>query len=93
MQRMENKRRSETSDIEWQPPVRSHSIATIRLTTDERYTNFQNDMMQWIIDTAPPHLAWGSRRITYEIIAIWFGSVHALSAVSCILNAAMAVVL
>ncbi|KAI0865027.1 cytochrome P450 [Xylaria cubensis] len=39
-----------------------------------------NDMIQWIIDTAPPKLGWGSRRITYEIIAIWFGSVHALSA-------------
>ncbi|KAI1390593.1 cytochrome P450 [Hypoxylon trugodes] len=39
-----------------------------------------NDMIQWIIDTAPAKLGWGSRRITYETIAIWFGSVHALSA-------------
>ncbi|KAI0842314.1 cytochrome P450 [Hypoxylon sp. FL0890] len=39
-----------------------------------------NDMIQWIIDTAPAKLNWDSRRITYEIIAIWFGSVHALSA-------------
>ncbi|KAF5006715.1 hypothetical protein FDECE_6925 [Fusarium decemcellulare] len=39
-----------------------------------------NDMIQWIIDTAPKDLEWGPRRITYEIIAIWFGSVHALSA-------------
>ncbi|KAI0114415.1 cytochrome P450 [Nemania sp. FL0031] len=39
-----------------------------------------NDMIQWIIETAPGHLNWGPRRITYEIIAIWFGSVHALSA-------------
>ncbi|KAI1475139.1 cytochrome P450 [Daldinia eschscholtzii] len=38
------------------------------------------DMIQWIIDTAPSKLGWGSRRITYEVIAIWFGSVHALSA-------------
>ncbi|CAG8952927.1 hypothetical protein HYFRA_00007642 [Hymenoscyphus fraxineus] len=39
-----------------------------------------SDMVQWIIDTAPSELGWESRRITYEIIAIWFGSVHALSA-------------
>ncbi|OTA92253.1 hypothetical protein M434DRAFT_396605 [Hypoxylon sp. CO27-5] len=39
-----------------------------------------NDMIQWIIDTAPKNLGWGPRRVTYEIIAIWFGSVHALSA-------------
>ncbi|TRX87721.1 hypothetical protein FHL15_011383 [Xylaria flabelliformis] len=43
-------------------------------------SSLPNDMIQWIIDTAPPKLGWGSRRITYEIIAIWFGSVHALSA-------------
>lgn len=41
----------------------------------------QNDMIQWIIDTAPAKLEWGPRRVTYEIIAIWFGSVHALSGV------------
>lgn len=42
-------------------------------------------MIQWIIDTAPANLGWGPRRVTYEVIAIWFGSVHALSAVSVIL--------
>ncbi|ROV87437.1 hypothetical protein VSDG_09838 [Cytospora chrysosperma] len=46
----------------------------------EFFSSPPNDMIQWIIDTAPAHLGWGSRRITYEIIAIWFGSVHALSA-------------
>ncbi|PSR88504.1 cytochrome P450 [Coniella lustricola] len=39
-----------------------------------------SDMIEWIIETAPTHLGWTSRRVTYEIIAIWFGSVHALSA-------------
>ncbi|KAF2972271.1 hypothetical protein GQX73_g1247 [Xylaria multiplex] len=39
-----------------------------------------NDMIQWIIETAPARLKWGPRRVTYEIIAIWFGSFHALSA-------------
>lgn len=48
--------------------------------TGEISSPVQSDMIQWIIDTAPAHLGWGSRRITYEIIAIWFGSVHALSA-------------
>jgi hypothetical protein len=38
-------------------------------------------MVQWIIDTVPKDADWSSRRITYEIIAIWFGSVHALSSV------------
>ncbi|KAI1114784.1 cytochrome P450 [Nemania sp. NC0429] len=40
-----------------------------------------NDMIQWIIETAPAHLQWGPRRVTYEIIAIWFGAFHALSMV------------
>ncbi|KAI0384947.1 cytochrome P450 [Hypomontagnella monticulosa] len=48
--------------------------------TGEISTPPPNDMIQWIIDTAPAKLAWGPRRITHEIIAIWFGSVHALSA-------------
>ena len=39
-------------------------------------------MMQWNIDTTLPNLGWGSLRITYEAIAIWYGSVHALAAVS-----------
>jgi cytochrome P450 len=39
-----------------------------------------SDLVTWIIDTAPKHLNWDARRITYEVIAIWFGSVHALSA-------------
>ncbi|KAI0890679.1 cytochrome P450 [Annulohypoxylon maeteangense] len=48
--------------------------------TGEISSSPPNDMIQWIIDTAPANLEWGPRRITYEIIAIWFGSVHALSA-------------
>lgn len=43
-------------------------------------TPAQSDLVTWIIDTAPKELNWGARRITYEVIAIWFGSVHALSA-------------
>ncbi|OAL54549.1 cytochrome P450 [Pyrenochaeta sp. DS3sAY3a] len=39
-----------------------------------------SDLITWIIDTAPKELHWTARRITYEVIAIWFGSVHALSA-------------
>ncbi|CAO2654954.1 Nn.00g116870.m01.CDS01 [Neocucurbitaria sp. VM-36] len=39
-----------------------------------------SDLVTWIIDTAPKELNWGARRVTYEVIAIWFGSVHALSA-------------
>ncbi|XDG09977.1 hypothetical protein ABKA04_009592 [Annulohypoxylon sp. FPYF3050] len=48
--------------------------------TGEISSSPPNDMIQWIIDTAPANLGWGPRRVTYEVIAIWFGSVHALSA-------------
>ncbi|KAF1846526.1 cytochrome P450 [Cucurbitaria berberidis CBS 394.84] len=39
-----------------------------------------SDLVTWTIDTAPTELNWGARRITYEVIALWFGSLHALSA-------------
>ncbi|KAF2704335.1 cytochrome P450 [Pleomassaria siparia CBS 279.74] len=38
-----------------------------------------NDLIQWIINTAPKDGSWTPGRITYEVITIWFGSVHALS--------------
>ncbi|CAI6095198.1 unnamed protein product [Clonostachys chloroleuca] len=39
----------------------------------------RNDCIQWIIDTAPKQNAWTAERVIYELMAIWFGSVHILS--------------
>ncbi|KAI0183417.1 cytochrome P450 [Xylaria flabelliformis] len=37
------------------------------------------DCIQWIMETAPRQKPWTPERIVHERIAIWFGSVHALS--------------
>ncbi|KAM7192968.1 cytochrome P450 [Naviculisporaceae sp. PSN 640] len=37
------------------------------------------DCIQWIIDTAPKQNPWSAERVIYELMAIWFGSVHILS--------------
>lgn len=42
-------------------------------------TEKYEDMIQWIIDTAPLDKGWGSRRIAYEVLALWFGASHALA--------------
>ncbi|KAI2618907.1 cytochrome P450 [Hypoxylon sp. NC1633] len=37
------------------------------------------DCIQWIMETAPRQKPWTPKRIVHELMAIWFGSVHALS--------------
>ncbi|KAK7740437.1 hypothetical protein SLS62_011119 [Diatrype stigma] len=37
------------------------------------------DCIQWIIETAPKQNPWSAERVIYELMAIWFGSVHILS--------------
>ncbi|OAL01486.1 cytochrome P450 [Phaeosphaeriaceae sp. SRC1lsM3a] len=37
------------------------------------------DCIQWILDTAPKQKPWSAERVIYELMAIWFGSVHILS--------------
>ncbi|KAM7212431.1 cytochrome P450 [Rhypophila decipiens] len=37
------------------------------------------DCIQWIIDTAPKQNPWSAERVIYELMTIWFGSVHILS--------------
>ncbi|RYP80472.1 hypothetical protein DL769_002457 [Monosporascus sp. CRB-8-3] len=37
------------------------------------------DCIQWIMETAPKRNPWSAERIIYELMAIWFGSVHILS--------------
>ncbi|KAI0019487.1 cytochrome P450 [Xylariomycetidae sp. FL0641] len=39
----------------------------------------QTDCIQWIMETAPRQNPWSAERIIYELMAIWFGSVHILS--------------
>ncbi|KAI0101984.1 cytochrome P450 [Nemania sp. FL0031] len=35
--------------------------------------------IQWIMETSPRKNPWTAKRIIHELMAIWFGSVHALS--------------
>ncbi|RYP38346.1 hypothetical protein DL767_002586 [Monosporascus sp. MG133] len=42
---------------------------------DNRYS----DCIQWIMETSPRQKPWSPQRIVHELMAIWFGSVHALS--------------
>ncbi|KAH8766056.1 cytochrome P450, partial [Diaporthe sp. PMI_573] len=37
------------------------------------------DCIQWIMETSPRSRPWTPKRIVHELMAIWFGSVHALS--------------
>ncbi|RYP47466.1 hypothetical protein DL769_011311 [Monosporascus sp. CRB-8-3] len=37
------------------------------------------DCIQWIMETSPRQKPWTPTRIVHELMAIWFGSVHALS--------------
>jgi cytochrome P450 len=37
------------------------------------------DVVQWIIETAPKEQNWSASRITHEVMALWFGAIHALS--------------
>ncbi|KAI1132438.1 cytochrome P450 [Nemania abortiva] len=37
------------------------------------------DCIQWIMETAPRQKPWTPTRVVHELMAIWFGSVHALS--------------
>jgi len=39
----------------------------------------RSDCIQWIIETAPKQSPWSASRVIYELMAIWFGSVHILS--------------
>jgi hypothetical protein len=40
---------------------------------------FQNNGLQWLIDTAPQKEMWGVDRLVGEVMGIWYGSVHTLS--------------
>ncbi|CAG9998323.1 unnamed protein product [Clonostachys byssicola] len=37
------------------------------------------DCIQWIMDTSPRQNPWSAQRVVHELMAIWFGSVHAVS--------------
>ncbi|RYP07681.1 hypothetical protein DL764_002365 [Monosporascus ibericus] len=41
-----------------------------------------SDCIQWIMETSPRQNPWSAERIIWELMAIWFGSVHSLSVTS-----------
>lgn len=43
---------------------------------------FKADCIQWIMEISPKQNPWSAKRVVHELMAIWFGSVHALSTVS-----------
>ncbi|KAK4185240.1 Ent-kaurene oxidase [Podospora australis] len=40
---------------------------------------YHADCIQWIMETSPRAKPWTPERIVHELMAIWFGSVHAVS--------------
>ncbi|RAL66551.1 hypothetical protein DID88_006241 [Monilinia fructigena] len=46
---------------------------------DTLMTAETHDYIQWIMETAPKKNAWTGKRIVHKLMAIWFGSAHALS--------------
>ncbi|KAI0481793.1 cytochrome P450 [Xylaria cf. heliscus] len=38
-----------------------------------------DDCIQWIMETSPRQKPWTPKRIVHELMAIWFGSVHAMA--------------
>ncbi|RYO83042.1 hypothetical protein DL762_006318 [Monosporascus cannonballus] len=41
-----------------------------------------DDCLQWIMETSPKKNPWSPMRVIWELMAIWFGSVHSLSVTS-----------
>jgi cytochrome P450 len=40
---------------------------------------YHADCIQWILETSPRQNPWSAKRVVHELMAIWFGSVHAVS--------------
>ncbi|KAL7621976.1 hypothetical protein AAE478_007477 [Parahypoxylon ruwenzoriense] len=40
---------------------------------------YHTDCIQWILETSPRENPWSAKRVVHELMAIWFGSVHAMS--------------
>ncbi|KAI9792567.1 MAG: hypothetical protein M1816_002087 [Peltula sp. TS41687] len=63
-----------------------YSIVEQRLEAKSMESTFHpnadrpNDCVQWIIDyTSPKTNPWSAERIVHEVMALWFGALHALS--------------
>ena len=64
-----------------------YHVYIAKSTDDEPVlTLWQADCIQWIMETSPKDNPWTPKRIVHELMAIWFGSVHALSTVSYLLS-------
>lgn len=74
--RLREKARAEVSG-----DVASLPASSEKVTYRYPLRSYQNDLIQWIIDTVPKAAQWSPRRFTYEIIAVWLGSDHVLAAV------------
>ncbi|EQL03607.1 cytochrome P450 [Ophiocordyceps sinensis CO18] len=60
-------------------PATEQRLEEKRLNSSGHTIPKRADCIQWIIDTAPRQSPWSAERVIYELMAIWFGSVHILS--------------
>lgn len=54
-----------------------HNYVNVR-----KLINKKADCIQWVMETSPRKSPWSAKRVVHEVMAIWFGSVHAISTVS-----------
>ncbi|KAL4744749.1 hypothetical protein BDW72DRAFT_199290 [Aspergillus terricola var. indicus] len=72
--------------------VRSHEVIYAALLPVAEQRCFERDLaklghkvpkhadcIQWIMETSPRKAPWSGKRVVHELMAIWFGSVHALT--------------
>lgn len=57
------------------------ALTTLNLIVISLANSVQADCIQWIMETSPRTAPWSPQRIVFELMAIWFGSVHAVSTV------------
>ncbi|KAH8593607.1 cytochrome P450 [Bisporella sp. PMI_857] len=60
-------------------PIAQERIEEKKLKQMGQKVEQHHDCIQWIMETSPPKNPWTAERIVHELMAIWFGSVHALS--------------
>ncbi|KAL3462038.1 cytochrome P450 [Aspergillus heterothallicus] len=58
---------------------RDRDLAKLGHEVPKHLSKYQADCIQWIMETSPRKAPYSPKRIVHELMAIWFGSVHALT--------------
>ncbi|KAH8722687.1 cytochrome P450 [Phaeosphaeriaceae sp. PMI808] len=56
-------------------------VELIESRMNSHSTEKYNDVIQWVIETAPKDQKWSPDRMAFEVMAIWFGSVQGLATI------------